>query len=129
VATGRGTRLDSEAFEAMTTGLAGQPLAAAEAGRLSEKLQVAEVAVPDLTGVLDRARPPSAGQPLPLLFLYSRVDTVIRAQAVEDFIQTCTSDGQARKYCFEFSQHVRHFERHREQYVGELARFAESLGW
>lgn len=117
-------RLDREGFASVIAGLANRPLEKAdmaETARLGCK--VLTFIFPDLAGTL------SGDEAVPALFLYSGGDTLVKAKEVEKYIACHTREGQVKAVRLEGSQHVRHFERHRERYVQELRAFAEPVGF
>lgn len=128
VAPNVGAHLHREAFERDIGEMADRPLSAAEVAGLVE-FQVIEVAFPDLDGMLRKFNGAQEPKAPPVLFLYSHADTLIKARAVEEYMQSSAEKGQASAVCFEGSHHVRHFQKHRERYTAELDKFTSIVGF
>lgn len=82
--------------------------------------QVAPTSYPDFTELF-------RNHGMPALFLYSRHDSLCKAKAIKDYIDTFTKEGQVTSVCFERSGHVEHFAQHKKRYTEELGRFVDAL--
>eukprot|EP00435_Cladocopium_sp_Y103_P075983 s49_g72.t1 len=107
----------SKQDEEAISGFLDRPLQGKDLHQL-KSFQVSKVEIEEISDFL-------AKEEAPVLFLYSSSDTLIKPAAVEEYIKTCTREGQASSKRFAGSQHVRHFQKHFDEYAAELIAFTE----
>eukprot|EP00439_Symbiodinium_sp_Y106_P083591 s694_g23.t2 len=104
--TDRGDAMSAEVMRTVVADYAGKALETKDVEAL-RKFQVSKVEIGTISDFLLQ-------EDVPVMFLYSSTDSLIKAAAVEDFMKRSTREGQMSSKKFAGSQHVCHFQKHAE---------------